>query len=45
MMIDSLFLREQLVAVEEDRLAGKNGYSLAEIDLILEKTIKEIANE
>ena len=45
MMIDSLFLREQLVAVEEDRLAGKNGCSLAEIDLILEKTIKEIANE
>jgi PHD/YefM family antitoxin component YafN of YafNO toxin-antitoxin module len=40
-----LTLREQLVAAEEDRLAGKNGYSLAEIDLILEKTIQESANE
>jgi hypothetical protein len=35
-----LRLREQLVAVEEDRLAGKKGFSVAEVDEMLQKAIK-----
>ncbi|MDN5312851.1 MAG: hypothetical protein PWQ68_1824 [Thermoanaerobacteraceae bacterium] len=40
-----LRLREQLVAVEEDRLAGKKGFSIGEVDEMMKKTIKEIADE
>ncbi len=39
-----LRLREQLVAAEEDRLAGKKGFSLAEIDQMMKKVIKEVAH-
>ncbi len=37
-----LKLREQLLAVEEDRLAGINGVSLDELDSALEKLIDEV---
>lgn len=37
-----LKLREQLLAVEEDRLAGINGVSLDELDSALEKIIDEV---
>ncbi|RJR20832.1 MAG: type II toxin-antitoxin system Phd/YefM family antitoxin [Desulfobacteraceae bacterium] len=40
-----LRLREQLVAVEEDRLAGKNGFSIDETDEMMKKAIKEAADE
>jgi PHD/YefM family antitoxin component YafN of YafNO toxin-antitoxin module len=40
-----LRLREQLVAVEEDRLNGKKGFSIAEMDEKMKKTIKDVANE
>lgn len=33
-----LKLREKLIAAEEDRLAGKNGYTVDELDKILGKT-------
>lgn len=36
-----LKLREQLVAVEEDRLAGKHGFSINEVDELMKKAIKE----
>lgn len=36
-----LKLREQLVAVEEDRLAGKHGFSINEVDELMKKSIKE----
>lgn len=40
-----LRLREQLVAAEEDRLAGKKGYSIEEVDEMMKKTIREAADE
>lgn len=40
-----LKLREQLVAAEEDRLAGKKGYTLDEMDTMMRKTIQETADE
>ncbi|RJX28086.1 MAG: type II toxin-antitoxin system Phd/YefM family antitoxin [Dethiobacter sp.] len=40
-----LRLREQLVAVEEDRLTGKKGFSIGEVDEMMKKAIKEAANE
>jgi PHD/YefM family antitoxin component YafN of YafNO toxin-antitoxin module len=36
-----LRLREQLVAVEEDRLAGKKGFSIVELDEMMKKAISE----
>ncbi|HEX3044020.1 MAG TPA: type II toxin-antitoxin system Phd/YefM family antitoxin [Bacillota bacterium] len=39
-----LKLREQLVAVEEDRLAGKKGSSIDALDEKLKKLITEIAD-
>jgi PHD/YefM family antitoxin component YafN of YafNO toxin-antitoxin module len=36
-----LKLREQLVAVEEDRLAGKKGFSIGELDEMMKKAIAE----
>lgn len=40
-----LKLREQLVAVEEDRLMGKRGFSIDEMDEMMKKAIKESSNE
>ncbi len=37
-----LRLRETLVAVEEDRLAGKEGFSIDDIDEMMKKTIAEV---
>jgi len=39
-----LRLREALVAVEEDRLAGKKGFSIDEVDEMMKKTISEVAD-
>ncbi|MBA1334318.1 MAG: Prevent host death protein, Phd antitoxin [Firmicutes bacterium] len=39
-----LRLREALVAVEEDRLAGKKGFSIDELDGLMQKTIREVAD-
>lgn len=39
-----LKLREQLVAVEEDRLAGKKGFSIGEVDEMMRKAIKYAAD-
>lgn len=39
-----LRLREELVAVEEDRLAGKEGYSIDQLDDMMKKVIKEAAS-
>ncbi len=36
-----LLLREQLVAAEEDRLLGKKGYSIDELDDMLDNAITE----
>lgn len=36
-----LRLRETLVEVEEDRLAGKSGFTIDEIDEMMQKTIRE----
>lgn len=36
-----LRLREQLVAVEEDRLTGKKGFSIGEVDEMMKKVIRE----
>ena len=36
-----LRLREQLVAVEEDRIAGKKGHTVHELDKMLEQAIQE----
>ena len=36
-----LKLREQLIAAEEDRLMGKKGYSIDELDNMLNKAITE----
>lgn len=40
-----LDLREKLVAVEEDRLAGKIGYTPLDLDDILKKVINESSDE
>lgn len=40
-----LKLREQLVGVEEDRLAGKKGVSIDEMDAMMEKAILEASGE
>jgi PHD/YefM family antitoxin component YafN of YafNO toxin-antitoxin module len=40
-----LKLREQLVAVEEDRLIGKKGFSIDEMDEMMKKAIKESVND
>ncbi len=39
-----LRLRETLVAVEEDRLAGKKGFSIDDVDEMMKKTIGEGAD-
>ena len=38
-----LRLRETLVAVEEDRLAGKKGFSLDDVDEMMKKTVMKVA--
>ena len=40
-----LKLREELIAVEEDRLRGKKGYSVNELDKMLEDVIEEVNND
>ena len=37
-----LRLREELLAVEEDRLAGRAGMTLEELDICLERVIDEV---
>lgn len=37
-----LRLREQLVSVEEERLAGKYGYSIDEVASMMEKAVQEV---
>ena len=37
-----LRLRENLMAVEEDRLAGKKGFSIDDVDEMMKKTIGEV---
>lgn len=39
-----LRLRENLVAVEEDRLRGEQGYSIDEVVSMMEQAIKEVFN-
>ena len=39
-----LKLREELIAAEEDRLAGKNGYTVDELDKMLGDIITEAGN-
>ena len=39
-----LCLRENLVAVEEERLNGKKGYSIDEVSSMMKKAIKEVVN-
>ena len=39
-----LRLRENLIAVEEDRLAGKKGFSIEHVDEMMKKAISEVAN-
>ena len=38
-----LRLRETLVAVEEDRLAGRKGFSIDDVDEMMKKTIIKVA--
>ncbi|RJO61151.1 type II toxin-antitoxin system Phd/YefM family antitoxin [candidate division WS5 bacterium] len=40
-----LRLREILVSVEEDRLAGKKGFSIDAVDKLMKKTIREVTDE
>ena len=40
-----LRLREALISVEEDRLAGKKGYSIDDIEAMMKKIIMEAAQE
>ena len=40
-----LKLREQLVAAEEDRIAGRKGFSIGELDDMMKKAEKESARE
>ena len=37
-----LKLREELLSVEEDRIAGRNGCTLDELDNYLDKIIEEV---
>lgn len=39
-----LRLREILVSVEEDRLAGKKGFSIDDVDNLMKKAIKEVTD-
>jgi len=39
-----LRLRETLVAVEEDRLAGKKGFSIDDFDEMMMKTIMKVTD-
>ena len=39
-----LRLRETLVSVEEDRLAGKKGFSIDDVDDMMKKAIKEVVD-
>ncbi|MDR3584977.1 MAG: prevent-host-death protein [Desulfosporosinus sp.] len=39
-----LRLRETLVSVEEDRMAGKKGYSIDDVDDMMKKAIKEVVD-
>jgi len=39
-----LRLRENFVAVEEDRLTGKKGFSIDDIDEMMKKAIKEVVD-
>ena len=39
-----LRLRENLVAVEEDRLTGEKGFSINDIDKMMKKAIKEVVD-
>lgn len=36
-----LKLREELLAIEEDRMTGRNGYTLDELDAYLDDVIEE----
>lgn len=40
-----LRLREQLIAAKEDRLAGKKGFSIGEVDEMMKKAIQEATDE
>lgn len=40
-----LRLRETLVSVEEDRLAGKKGFPIDDVDKMMKKAIGEVAIE
>jgi len=39
-----LRLREALVAVEEDRLTGRKGFSIVEVDEMMKKTIMKVTD-
>lgn len=39
-----LRLRENLVAVEEERLSGKQGYSVDEVTSMMQKAVSEVIN-
>lgn len=39
-----LRLRDTLVAVEKDRLSGKKGFSIDDIDETMKKTIMKVAD-
>jgi len=39
-----LRLRENLVAVEEERLSGKQGYSVDEVASMMQKAVSEVIN-
>ena len=39
-----LKLREELLAVEEDRMRGRKGYSVDEVAAMMRNAIKEAAN-
>lgn len=39
-----LRLRENLVAVEEDRLTGRKGFSIDDLDEMMKKSIKEVVD-
>jgi len=40
-----LKLREQLIAAEEDRQAGRKGFSINEVDEMMKKALKSIPDE
>ena len=39
-----MHFRENFVAVEEDRLTGKKGFSIDDIDEMMKKAIKEVVD-